>query len=355
MAMTGPGLGGMAMATPMPVPMAMTVPEAMGVSSLAPPMDLGPVLPMAMPVPMAMGPMLPPAGLSAVVPMPVNGPGLLPAVAPELVPVAAASSPVAVCTVPTDPTDALPLPGVAAPEFETAAAPGCGFRLLRQALADPSASSSRSMTRRVAPPPYLADEQIPPAPKTMQRGPPFGQLHRFHEEIKATGHLSEDGRHFTKEQFKGRLSVITEDEVHSQGVHKYVVTFTGGELSSADGVGFIFSSKLPCPKNIQRIVSIFANRTGRICVRAHSEVVRSDIGVKQLEIGDTVAVTIDLDRQIAEFAVWPAAGGRPSTASVAFGAMLQTLRKQLPSLAQTTCGYFACVVKHVGVQVALGS
>ena len=31
-------------------------------------------------------------------------------------------------------------------------------------------------------------------------------------------------------------------------------------------VGFILSSDLPCTKNIQKIVSVFANRTGRICV-----------------------------------------------------------------------------------------
>ena len=31
-------------------------------------------------------------------------------------------------------------------------------------------------------------------------------------------------------------------------------------------VGFILSSDLPCTKNIQKIVSVFANRTGRICL-----------------------------------------------------------------------------------------
>ena len=31
-------------------------------------------------------------------------------------------------------------------------------------------------------------------------------------------------------------------------------------------VGFILSSDLPCTKNIQKIVSVFANRTGRICI-----------------------------------------------------------------------------------------
>lgn len=44
-----------------------------------------------------------------------------------------------------------------------------------------------------------------------------------------------------------------------------------------------------------RIVSIFANKTGRICMRAHSEVVRSDTGVKPLELGDWIELQMDLD------------------------------------------------------------
>mmetsp|Transcript_87005 Transcript_87005/g.241290 ORF Transcript_87005/g.241290 Transcript_87005/m.241290 type:complete len:291 (-) Transcript_87005:304-1176(-) len=193
------------------------------------------------------------------------------------------------------------------------------------------------------------------APARTPRGPPLGSLHRFHVETAETGMLSADGRKFTKEHFQGRLSVLTEDKVHSHGILKYALRFTGGELSSADGVGFIFSNKLPCPKNIQRIVSIFANRTGRICVRAHAEVVRSDIGVKPLDIGDWVAVTVDLERQEADFAVWPADGGPSSSASINFGVALKSLKKRIPALVPLACGYFACVVKHHGVSVELGS
>jgi len=197
----------------------------------------------------------------------------------------------------------------------------------------------------------------PPAPAVPRqlRQPPFGQLHRFHPDTATTGYLSEDARCFTKEQFKGRLSVTTEDQVHCQGVLRYVVRFSGGEVSSADGVGFIFSPRLPCSKNIQRIVSIFVNRTGRICTRAHAEVIRSDVGVKELEVGDWVEVTVDLDQQLAEFAVWPRSGRLPSIASVNFGSVLRTLQRKIPTLPQDNSGYFACVVKHLGVTVELGS
>eukprot|EP00443_Scrippsiella_acuminata_P048494 CAMPEP_0115225072 /NCGR_PEP_ID=MMETSP0270-20121206/29910_1 /TAXON_ID=71861 /ORGANISM="Scrippsiella trochoidea, Strain CCMP3099" /LENGTH=723 /DNA_ID=CAMNT_0002639419 /DNA_START=83 /DNA_END=2254 /DNA_ORIENTATION=+ len=215
--------------------------------------------------------------------------------------------------------------------------------------------------------PHVPVVRLPAGPKPNGRGlasskplarlcsPPFGMLHRFHRETDTMGHLSEDARQFRKENFSGRLSVVTEDQIHSKGTMRYCVQFTGGELSAADGVGFILSSKLPCPKNIQRIVSIFANRTGRICIRAQSEVIRSDIGVRPIEIGDWVAVTVNLDELIAEFAVWPAGGGQPSTAAFHFATALETMRARIPGIPNTTSGYFACVVKHVGVSMKLGS
>lgn len=192
-------------------------------------------------------------------------------------------------------------------------------------------------------------------PSRPSDGPPMGKLHRFHAETAKMGTLSYDGRIFTKQEFKGRLSVITEHEIHSRGVMRYAVQFTEGELSSADGVGFIFSTKLPCPKNIQKIVSIFANRTGRICVRAQTEVVRSDISVKAMELGDWLEMVIDLEEQRADFTVWPSDGSMPSSASLAFGETLDSLRRNIPSLPKTNCGYLAVVVKHTGVTVTLGS
>lgn len=37
------------------------------------------------------------------------------------------------------------------------------------------------------------------------------------------------------------------------------------QVTRTSKVGFILSSDLPCTKNIQKIISVFANRTGRIC------------------------------------------------------------------------------------------
>jgi len=191
-------------------------------------------------------------------------------------------------------------------------------------------------------------------PRPMPVGPPLGNRHRFHMETNKWGSLVDDGRCFTKTLFDGRLSVVTEGEVHSRGLLQYAACFQEGELSSADGLGFVFSRRLPCPKNIQKIVSIFVNRSGRICLRAHTKVVRFDAGVKRLEVGDWVSVTIDLRECTAEFTVWPAKKGEaPTSACLAYGFALQT---NVVSTADVpSCGYFACVVKNVGVSVCLGS
>jgi|Transcript_102704 hypothetical protein len=183
----------------------------------------------------------------------------------------------------------------------------------------------------------------------------FGTCHRLHNETRSYGTLSQDRREFTKTQFQGLLSVVTEDQVHTNGVHNYMVRFTGGDLSSADGVGFVFSPVLPCAKNIQRIVSIFVNRAGRICMRARNEVKRSDISVKPLELGDWIVLAVDLNERIASFSVWPSDGSHSSSASLAFGSILSDLKKHDPKKAPFCGGHFACVVKNEGVSLTLAS
>jgi hypothetical protein len=183
----------------------------------------------------------------------------------------------------------------------------------------------------------------------------FGTKHRFHDETSSYGTLSEDCREFIKTEFGGRLSVITENKVHSFGVHNYVAQFTQGELSSADGVGFIFSPKLPSSKNIQRIVSIFVSRAGRICMRANSEVKRSDVGVQPFEVGDLIEVTVDLQECTAKFTIWPKDGSAHSSAVFAFGSTLLQVKQKSPNLPMFRGGYLACVVKNTDVGVRLAS
>jgi len=184
---------------------------------------------------------------------------------------------------------------------------------------------------------------------------PIGGQHRFHEETRVMGWLSDDGRQFTKMQYKGRLSILTENVVHSSGLVQYALQFTAGNLSSADGVGFIFSSKLPCSKNIQRIASIFVNSAGRICLRAGAEVVRSNMSLQPLKVGDWIWLSVDFNDQISCFKLIPADGGAPSSVTFAFGSSLEKLKTTTTIIPDILSGYFACVVKNLGVTVTLSS
>lgn len=213
----------------------------------------------------------------------------------------------------------------------------------------------------------LSDEpersSAPPAVPPLGAGPPVGVLHSFHKETRNMGTVSADFRQFTKVGYEGRLSVVSESRVHTDGVHRYLVQFCAGELSRADGVGFVFAQRLPCAKNIQRIVSIFVNQRGRICMRVFADIVRASAYVKPLECGDWVELSIDLDERVATFHVWPSTEtgwpplqGRPSsTAEFQYGNKLGKLNKAGSKPIGLNAGHLACVVKNVGVTIAIGS
>lgn len=203
-----------------------------------------------------------------------------------------------------------------------------------------------------------------PAPlPELGAGPPIGVSHSFHQETRNMGSVSPDLRQFTKVGYEGRLSVVSESQVHIDGVQRYLVQFSSGELSRADGVGFVFSPRLPCAKNIQRIVSIFVNQRGRICMRVFADIVRASAFVKPLECGDWVEMCIDLDNRVATFNVWPCTSngwppvtGTPSsTAEFPFGNKLTKLNQAGAKPVKLNVGHLACVVKNTGVTVTLGS
>lgn len=180
----------------------------------------------------------------------------------------------------------------------------------------------------------------------------FGDLHSFHYEVKEMGSVDPELRTLTKNAFEGRLSLISESHMLAGGAQKYMVKFSGGEMSKADGVGFVFTKRLPCTKNIQRIVSIFINQRGRVCLRVNSEVVKFSACLKPLEVGDLIGLHIDLQERRAHFIVWPVEGGPPSHADFAFGRSLNGC-KGGAHLRSSMTGAFACVVKNCGVTLSL--
>jgi len=176
----------------------------------------------------------------------------------------------------------------------------------------------------------------------------------FHMKTAQLGQLSADRRSFTKTKSKGRLSIASTDRLYNCGIARYSVQFTSGELSNADGVGIVFSSQLPCPQNIQRIISIFANRTGRICMRADADVERSHVNIKAMELGDWLEVVCDFDSRKVTFSVWPADGGNVSSATVDFSGASDRFRRLSAQVPSCAAGYLAVVLKHPGLTVTLG-
>lgn len=198
------------------------------------------------------------------------------------------------------------------------------------------------------------DDGFTGASRGSSRGPEITAHHRLHNETHSMGRVSPDCREFTKTKFEGRLSVVTESQIRTGGVHRYLVQFTGGNISSADGVGFVFSNKLPCPKNIQRITSVFVNRGGRICLRSGSNVVRATPAVRRWEVGDFIEVSVDLEELVATFRVWPRSGKAPSVAAFDFGAGFAELGAASATVERRT-GYLAAVVQNLDVSIALRS
>mmetsp|Transcript_22705 Transcript_22705/g.36070 ORF Transcript_22705/g.36070 Transcript_22705/m.36070 type:complete len:490 (-) Transcript_22705:71-1540(-) len=200
----------------------------------------------------------------------------------------------------------------------------------------------------------LGDEPLLADPGT---APPFGFRHAFHRETCNTGAVTPDMRAFTKVHYEGLLSTVTESEVHDKGVQRYLVQFNAGVLSPADGVGFVFNPRLPCPKNIQKIVSIFANAHGRINIRVYDQIIKCQTSIKALEIGEWIELVVDLDNKVATFYVWPSSlVGEPlSTAEVPYGQKLGKRKKDDGKLVDLRSGHLACVVKNTNVTVCLGS
>jgi hypothetical protein len=133
---------------------------------------------------------------------------------------------------------------------------------------------------------------------------PIGD-HKWHEESLTMGKLDYSKKEFTKLEFDGRLSMVTESLVHHAGCIRYVVSIVSGPISVADGFGFVFSSSLPCKKNIQKIESVFLNRKGRICSRTGNELeILNGSSIGSLEVGTIVEIIVNLESLEVSFGLF---------------------------------------------------
>jgi hypothetical protein len=168
------------------------------------------------------------------------------------------------------------------------------------------------------------------------------QVPGWHISATRSGTVSRCGRYFLKDKYQGRLSLITEDTVKRGGVHHYQCHYAEGDISPADGVGFMFGDSLPSTQNIQKVESVFVNKHGVVCSRTRCSVVREQMRLAPLEIGACVGLTIDLDKKRASFRL--DLNGQTSTVDCDFSQLVGD---------GPVSGYFGAVVKHVDVGLEL--
>jgi hypothetical protein len=188
---------------------------------------------------------------------------------------------------------------------------------------------------------------------------------RWHDESSFMGALDLNKKTFVKEEFDGRLSMVTESSVHTSGVHRYVVLIETGPVSVADGFGFIFNSHLPCKKNIQKIDSIFLNKKGKLCSRIRNELEMFNTqSLGNIDVGTIVELIIDLDSLVATFSIYLPPKGVDSetlailardentfstwlagTSSVSIAGVVGKLDSGRPT------GHFCAVLKNAGTTI----
>mmetsp|Transcript_50449 Transcript_50449/g.156061 ORF Transcript_50449/g.156061 Transcript_50449/m.156061 type:complete len:414 (-) Transcript_50449:248-1489(-) len=135
---------------------------------------------------------------------------------------------------------------------------------------------------------------------------------RWHTSAGTVGQLSEDRHIFMKMDSSYRmnsrgfalspLTILYEEELHRHSVRRYRYEISQGSIGPADGVGFVFSSKIQ-RTNIQNIRSIFLNRNGHICVRDRGEIVRMKSAAPRLAEKMVLRMVVDLDADYVAFYV----------------------------------------------------
>ena len=190
---------------------------------------------------------------------------------------------------------------------------------------------------------------------------PVGDF-RWHDESATMGSITDGGKAFTKKEFDGRLSMLTESSLHKSGVYRYVVFVEEGPMSVADGFGFVFSNALPCKKNIQKIDSIFINKKGKICARIHNEMeMLNTNSIGTIDVGSIIEMVVDLDRLETGFSLYqPPRGLDAATLSVLVrdegtftNWMVGTASASIESVVKKTgkVGHFCAVLKNINTKL----
>jgi len=180
---------------------------------------------------------------------------------------------------------------------------------------------------------------------------PTYEASKWHSSTLVAGQLSEDGHVFArahagprKSDLNGRtlssLCMLFERTLRVGGVHKYRYNIIQGCVGAADGVGFVFDSRIR-RTNIQRMRSIFLNKRGQVCTRNFDSITKLPHSLPKLAEGVVVDMTVDLDRAEARFEMRDEHGQNCGTAELSFASLLSSIIA--PGLSQAS-GFFCAIV-----------
>lgn len=188
---------------------------------------------------------------------------------------------------------------------------------------------------------------------------------KWHSSALSAGKLSEDGHVFAKTHVGPRkshsngmtlssLCMLFERTLRVGGIHQYHYSIVEGSVGAADGVGFVFDSRIR-RTNIQRMRSVFLNKHGQVCIRNLDSIIKLPCSLPKLSEGVSVHLTVDLNHAAARFKMDDPTGKHCGTADLSFASLLtspgiaaQASDRQLSAITQANLaarsGFFCAIV-----------
>jgi len=180
---------------------------------------------------------------------------------------------------------------------------------------------------------------------------------RWHPSTASAGSISEEGHVFTKfhagpqKKLRGAtlssLCILFETRLRSGGVHRYRYSILAGSVGPADGVGFVFDTKVR-RMNIQRMRSVFLNKHGQVCMRNFEHIEKLPHYLPRLEQGVHVLLTVDLDQAMVRFQMDGQGGCCLGAIDLSLEPLLlDSLTGAAPGATQPACpasGFFCAIV-----------
>eukprot|EP00927_Polykrikos_kofoidii_P033989 TRINITY_DN28835_c0_g1_i2.p1 TRINITY_DN28835_c0_g1~~TRINITY_DN28835_c0_g1_i2.p1 ORF type:complete len:412 (-),score=53.81 TRINITY_DN28835_c0_g1_i2:188-1423(-) len=172
---------------------------------------------------------------------------------------------------------------------------------------------------------------------------------RWHNSALSAGILSEDGHVLTKAlagpqrshsngMTLSSLCMLFERDLRVGGLHRYTYTILEGSVGAADGIGFVFDSRIR-RTNIQRMRSVFLNKHGQVCIRNMNSITKFPCSLPKITEGVCVHLTVDLVRSAATFTMDDQWGKNCGSADISFA----TLVPEIPSAGRRS-GFFCAIV-----------